>query len=145
MEKIEGIVAIGFGGVASENLKRVKHLIQERMDLPELVDGTLNIKVAKYYPITAVDAVITPQEYNHNKECIKLKRCRIRGLKGVIVRPSQHDNPDNEGLWFRVEIMSHHELKQELNLKIDDIVEIEVEKETKNEDEWWNTPEKKQM
>ena len=140
MEIIKGEVARGYGGLASKNFKNIKQLIQERIGLPELIDGTLNIKTHEYYAITAVDDVIRPNEYKNQKESIKLKRCRINGLKGVIIRPSQHDNPKNPELWSRVEIMSHHKLKQELNLEIDDEVEIEVESGKENKDDWWNAP-----
>jgi len=137
MEKIKGTISQGYG-MATNNLKGVKQLIQKHMNLPELADGTLNIKATEYYPITAVDGIITPQEYCHDKECVKLKRCRINGLKGVIIRPSQHDNPKNKELWFRIEIMSHHNLTKELNLEIGKTVEIEVESGTSDEDDWWN-------
>lgn len=141
MEIIKGKIAQGYGGLASRNLKNIKPLIQERIGLPELIDGTLNIKTHEYYAITAVDDIIRPNEYKNQKESIKLKRCRINGSKGVIIRPSQHDNPKNEELWFRIEIMSHHKLKEKLNLKIGDEVEIEVESGIENENDWWNAPE----
>ena len=140
MKKIRCRISEG-GGSAIKNLRGIKNLIQERMGLPALVDGTLNTEASEYYPITALDDVITPEEYNHQKECIKLKRCRINGLKGVIIRPSQHDDPHNKKLWLRIEIMSHHHFKQELNLNIGDEVKIEVESGTENEDDWWNAPE----
>jgi len=145
MKIIKGKIADGYGGLASKNLKNIKQLIQERIGLPKLIDGTLNIKADEYYAITAVDDIIRPNEYIHQKESIKLKRCRLNGLKGVIIRPSQHDNPKNEELWFRIEIMSNHNLKQELNLKIGDEVKIEVESGTDDENDWWNAPEIKKL
>ncbi|MCA9072513.1 MAG: DUF120 domain-containing protein [Planctomycetaceae bacterium] len=142
--QIKGKVASG-GGKATGNFKNVKELIGERTGLPALEDGTLNVQMEKHFPITAVTGVITNDEYKREQECIKLRRCRVRkagenkSVKAVIVRPSQHEDPDGRPtLWRRIELMSDQNLRQNLSLTDDDEVEIEVEKETVVDEDWWN-------
>lgn len=138
------------GGNASENLDPVADLIAERVGLPPLQEGTLNVRLQEHYPITAVTAVVTDVEYNHHQECIKLRRCRIRragtdgpGLRGVVVRPSQHENPDQDH-WTRLEVMSPHHLRTELSIPAGVegvLVEVELEGGYREVPSWWEASE----
>lgn len=135
--KITGEVSSG-GGHAIANFDPVKKLIAERMGFASLISGTLNIIVDNHCPLTAVDAIITDKEYKHEKECIKLKRCKINGKKSVMLRPSQHEDPIKKSLYNRIEVMSDIHFKNDLNLKDDDSVEIEIESGFKENNNWWN-------
>src|SRR5438270_724694 len=61
VRRFAGVVREGYG-IASRNLKHVMHLIEERMGLPGLVDGTLNVKIAEEYIVEA-DRTISREEY----------------------------------------------------------------------------------
>ena len=146
MDTVTGTVFVGRGN-ASGNFRYVAQVIADRIGLPGLSDGTLNLQVPRHYPITAVDAVITPQEYNHEDECIKLRRCRLRktdgggtSVRGVIVRPSQHEDPERPH-YLRLEIMSQHHLRTALSLADNDEVIVEIEGEREKDDNWWNAQE----
>jgi CTP-dependent riboflavin kinase len=144
---LRGKVAAGKGN-ASKNFGHVAGIMADRLGLPRFRPGTLNVMLPYHYPITVVDAIIGADEYRHRKECIKPRRCRIRKsggdtrtLRAVIVRPSGHDNPKSCSYWKRLEIMSHHHLMTVLELDFGQEVEVEVEKDHKEDDEWWNAPE----
>jgi CTP-dependent riboflavin kinase len=88
MRSFEGVVFSGYR-YASGNLKGVMHLIEERMGLSGLVDGTLNVRIAEEY-IVKGDSVISREECGLG-EAIKLKRCVIFGRKAIIMRPEKHE------------------------------------------------------
>lgn len=133
--KITGRISSG-GGHAPKNFRPIKTSIEERTGLNDLLPETLNILIEKHYPLTAVDAVITDKEYNHEKECIKLKRCKVNGKKCVMLRPSQHENPQAINLYNRIEVMSTTHFKNDLQWKNDDSVEIEIERGFEEDNDW---------
>ena len=139
MKVFRGKVEKG-NGVASENLHHVVELIGERIGLPNIIEGTLNIRVADPYRVPA-DATISPAEYN-KVETLKLKRCRIRGIRCCIMRPDFHEMvPESEperrlDALTRLEIMSDRHLRTALNLINGDTVEVEVD----GDENWWNAP-----
>jgi CTP-dependent riboflavin kinase len=135
---------------ASRNLQSVAPLIADRCGLPSLEPGTFNVGLVEHYPLTAVTAIIGPGEYGHQQEVIKLRRCRIRrfgssgpGVRGVVIRPSQHEDPTRGGgaYWTRLEIMSPHRLRDVLRVNTGDRVAVELEGENHRDDGWWNQPE----
>jgi hypothetical protein len=150
IETVKGTVQDGSRN-ASENLQPVQGLIAHRSGLDTLHQGTLNVDLGRHYPIVSVSGVITDSEYNHEQEIIKLRRCRIRrlgdesaGFRGVIIRPSQHEDPitkARKGLWNRFEVMSPHSLRGVLGVKTGDEVLIELEQENAVDEEWWNKSE----
>jgi CTP-dependent riboflavin kinase len=140
MRVLEGRVEKG-KGVASGYLRHVLHLIGERIGLPNpAVDGTLNIRIAEPYIVPA-DATVLPAEYN-NVETLKLKRCRVNGIRCCIMRPNLHETvPESEAearriALTRLEIMSDHRLRTTLNLNDGDPVEVEID----GDQSWWNAP-----
>jgi hypothetical protein len=88
MRVLKGYVATGYK-VASQNLQHVVPLIIKRTGLPSLVAGTFNVKIEEPYIVHA-DATIAAAEYN-GCEVIKLQRCRVGGIRAVIMRPVTHE------------------------------------------------------
>jgi CTP-dependent riboflavin kinase len=80
------------------------------------------------------EIVLPPREVNDVDELV-LQRCRVGGLRCVLVRPYRDDpnpgwasNPRNV-----LEIMSERRLCNELGLGSGSVVEVEVE----GDDAWW--------
>ena len=125
-------------GVASDNLRPIINLIGERICIPKMIEGTLNIRIAEPYIVPA-DATIVPPEY---LEKLKLKRCRLRGFRCCIMRPEPHETvPESEAerrqdALTRLEIMSDCHLRTALTLNNGDPVEIEID----GDEHWWNAP-----
>lgn len=149
MLRIEGIVSPGKNN-ALGNLRHVQDQIAKRSGLLKLVPGTLNVELDRHYPMTAVTGIVTEVEYDHWQECIKLQRCRIgpierteprAAVRGVIVRPSGHEDPARPH-WMRVEVMSHHHLRSVLGVTDGARVWIEVESEKLLDDQWWKREER---
>ncbi len=143
ISEILGVVKNG-SGLASLHLPHVHSVIEERVGLPALRLGSLNLELRDHYAFTAVTAVVTDREFNRHQQCIKLRRCRVRkagtqgfGLKGVLIRPSQHERPGRPHLWMRLEIMSHHHLRTALGVDNGDEVIAEVEDEDCVDEAWW--------
>jgi len=122
--------------VAPTNLKPVMHLIEDRMGLPELVQGTLNICIPQHYIVIA-HAVITPTEYGL-PETVKLRRCLINGYKAIIMRPDTHEVGPSHGNYHgknHLELMGRVKFREVLRLQDGDTVNIEVD----GDDDWWES------
>jgi len=136
MDKLIGKVSKGKGG-ASKNFKNVENKIAAIFGCENLCSGTLNIELDILF--SAIDdgvyeCSIDRTEYNQ-KENVKIKRCRINGIKCVIVRPDDHFQVGT--FKQRIEIMCPLNLRQTLMLKDDDKVNVEIQ----GDDRWWNEPE----
>lgn len=124
-------------GVAGDNLEDILALIGERVGLPPMFKGTLNVRIEDEYRVPA-DVTIPPEEYNEI-ETLYLKRCRIRGVRCCIMRPDHHemvpeDEPERRrDALTRLEIMSDRKLRDALDLSDGDIVEVEID----GDDAWW--------
>src|SRR5689334_8344641 len=88
MRTLRGKVGGGFGA-ATQNLAPFLTRIVERTGLPSVVPGTLNVSIDKPY-IVQPDARLTKAEY-YGYEEIKLQRCRVRGVRAIIMRPVTHE------------------------------------------------------
>lgn len=117
-------------GLAADNLAPVQQLISERIGLPPLVPGTLNVVLTDPY-IVQENTVIRSEEYNR-QETLKLQRCRVRGLRCCIIRPDSHETQGNDGAKV-LEIMSEYCLRNHLGLSNGDQLEVEVE----GDEVWW--------
>ena len=131
MRRFAGVVSKGVGH-ASGNLKHVMHLIEERMGLPGLVGGTLNVKIAEEYIVEA-DRTISREEYGLG-ETIKLKRCVISGWKAIIMRPENHETVPGFGHGKTcLELMGCVKFCDTLGLENESRVTVEVE----GDENWW--------
>ncbi len=134
MKTLIGQISSTTFGVATRNLAGVMSLIEKRMGLANLVQGTLNIKIQEDY-IVIPDAIISPQEYGL-PETIKLQRCLISGYKAIIMRPDTHEIRPNWGHGkAHLELMSPFHLRTTLGLKDGDAVAVQVE----GDEDWWNS------
>ena len=88
MKVFRGKVETG-NGLASGNLRHVISLIADRIGIPNIIDGTLNVRIDELYIVPA-EAMIRPEEYEQ-PEILKLKRCRVRGVRSCIMRPHLHE------------------------------------------------------
>lgn len=125
MIKLTGTVSSGHG-VASKYLAHIKSLIEERIGIENLQDGTFNLVLKKHFPIEAIDSMITREEFNSRNQWIKLKRCRVQGINAVIIRPEHHNNPAKKELYYRLELMSQYHLREKLNVNNGDAVTVEI-------------------
>jgi CTP-dependent riboflavin kinase len=105
-------------------------LIETRSGLSGLVEGTLNVWLAEPYPINAVPA-IQRHEYN-DREWIKLQRCRVAGLRAVIMRPENHEKSGAPDI-HKLELMCTVRLREHLRLSDEAEVLVEVE----GDEQWW--------
>jgi len=109
------------------------HLIEERMGLPGLVDGTLNVKIAEEYIVEA-DRTISREEYGLGGEAIKLKRCVILGRKAIIMRPENHETVPGFGHGKTcLELMGSVKFRDTIGLGDGSPVTVEIE----GDDKWW--------
>jgi CTP-dependent riboflavin kinase len=115
-----GSVAHGFGQ-ASGNLASVASLVCRRMGLPRAHPGTLNLRLSAPY-IVQPEAEIAAAEY-HGWERLLLRRCCVRGLRGVIVRPETHETGNGHGPAY-LEILAEVHLRSALALADGDLVEV---------------------
>lgn len=129
MRILSGIVQSRFG-VASRNLAPLLPLVRERMGLPNLITGTLNIELTDPY-IVREDAQIEKDEYN-GQEFLKLQRCRVRGLRCCIMRPNTHEEGNGDGAKV-IEIMAETKLRDALELNDGDPLDVEIEGDCS----WW--------
>jgi CTP-dependent riboflavin kinase len=130
MKVLLGTVTTGYG-MATPNLHPVMCLIQERVGLPHLVPGTLNVTIPEEY-IVAPDALILPEEYPYNRqsglrETIKLQRCLVAGHPGIIVRPDSHELGSGQfhGKAY-LELMGQIHFRSALHLIDGSTVEVQV-------------------
>ena len=130
MKTFVGTVTSGYG-MATPNLNPVILLIENRIGLPDLVPGTLNVIIPEDYIVMA-DALILPGEYPYNRqsnlgETIKLQRCLVAGYKAIIVRPDSHELGDGQfhGKAY-LELMGQIHFRTALHLIDGSTVEIQV-------------------
>lgn len=125
-------------GVASCNLRHVAQLIGNRIGIPDIIKGTLNVRIDEPYKVPP-DATVLPHEYN-DQETLKLKRCRIRGIRCCIMRPDFHEMAKEpkqlKDALTRLEIMSDRKLRDALNLEDGDPVNVEID----GDNSWWLAP-----
>ena len=133
MLELTGRVITRFG-YASGALAPLAQLIGERIGIPAPYPGTLNVQLLEPYLVIA-DAIIAPPEYN-GIETLKLKRCRVRGLRCCIMRPDSHETSGNLGA-TALELMSPFRLRDRLVLSDEDELVVEVD----GDDAWWNSSE----
>ena len=116
---LEGRVTTGFG-VAREHLAPVADLICRRTGLPSLAPGSLNVRLGAPYRFEP-DAEITPLE--HGFERLKLKRCCVRGVRAVILRPETHEAGNGHGEAY-LELLAAVHLRTALRLRDDDLLDV---------------------
>jgi len=136
MRIIVGTVADTKDGfhVAADCLRPVLHLIEARMGLPRLVDGTLNVRIPEDYVVTA-QAVITPAEYEFN-DALKLQRCLVEGYQAIIMRPDTHETIPGWGHGTNhFELMGRVHFRETLGLRDGSTVELQIE----GDDAWWES------
>lgn len=111
---------------SSGTLQRLKELIGERVALSNLIPHTFNVRLHEPYEF-APDAEITREEYGHNGEYLKLKRCRVDGVDAVIIRPfffSDHRQASHgPGV---LEIMAAVHFRNDLGIRAGDEVVVDV-------------------
>ncbi len=112
------------------------HLVEERMGVRGLVEGTLNLQISEPYYVTP-RAVITIAEYPLNRtsgleETIKLARCVIAGHKAIIMRPDTHEDGRFHGPAY-LELMGKVRFREELSLHDGSLITVEVE----GDEDWW--------
>jgi CTP-dependent riboflavin kinase len=135
MRIFHGTVKSGYGA-ATANLKPVLRLIESRMGMAKLEDGTLNVQISENYIIIPT-ASILPHEYPLNRatglhETVKLQRCVIGGHKAIIMRPDTHEREMFHGTKY-LELIGAVKFRQVLVLKDESAVDVEVE----GDDSWW--------
>jgi CTP-dependent riboflavin kinase len=128
MRTLRGTVREGFG-VATRNLAPFLPLIVERTGLPSVVPGTLNLRIDQP-DIVQPDARLTKDEYGYEE--IKLQRCRVRGVRAIIMRPVTHEAGAAHGP-AHLELLCHLHLRKTFELKDKDEIEVEVE----GNGDWW--------
>jgi hypothetical protein len=138
MRVFKGIVDKGWG-VATENLLPIMPLIEGRMRMAGLVQGTLNVRIPEDYIVKA-DEKINPEEYSLNKlsgarETIKLQRCLILGRRAIIMRPDTHETAGWGHGTKCLEVMGREKFRDTLGLSNGSVVEIEVE----GDEAWWES------
>jgi ADP-heptose:LPS heptosyltransferase len=117
-----GQVARGFGQ-AARDLAAVADLICAHTGLRSVHPGTFNVRLTDPYLFES-DAEITTTEF-HGRERLRLKRCSVGGLRGVIVRPETHDAGNAHGSSY-VEILAEVHLRDALRLNDGDPIEVAV-------------------
>jgi CTP-dependent riboflavin kinase len=137
MRILHGTVKSGYGA-ATANLRPVLKLIELRMGMANLEDGTLNVQISESY-IVIPTASILPDEYPLNlstglHETIKLQRCVIGGHKAIIMRPDTHERGMFHGPKY-VELIGAVKFRKVLVLEAESPVDVEVE----GDDAWWES------
>jgi CTP-dependent riboflavin kinase len=135
MRIFRGTVKPGYGA-ATANLKPVLRLVELRMGMANLEDGTLNVQISESYIVTPT-ASILPHEYPLNlttglNETIKLQRCVIGGHKAIIMRPDTHERGMFHGP-KQLELIGMVKFRQVLRLEDESAVDVEVE----GDEAWW--------
>jgi CTP-dependent riboflavin kinase len=125
-------------GVAAANLNPVLRLIELRMGMATLVEGTLNVQIPENYMVIPTTSIL-PHEYPLNftsglNETIKLQRCVIGSHKAIIMRPDTHEMGMFHGP-KHLELIGTVKFRQVLGLKDGSAVDVEVE----GDDAWWAT------
>jgi CTP-dependent riboflavin kinase len=125
---IEGVVVAGYGK-AGERLARFHPKIENRTGLEHLVPGTLNLQMAQPYYVTPF-ASLERSEYGYEE--VLFERCRVGGLRCLIVRPRSHEKGAAHGP-AHLEIMSDRHLRTSLGLTDGASVGVEVG----GNQRWW--------
>ena len=120
MAVLVGRVTQGFGQ-AGQNLAPVAGLICRRTGLRVAHTGTLNVRLTQPYLFEA-EAEISTDEY-HGWERLKLQRCCLGGLRGVIVRPETHESGNGHGPAY-LEILAEVHLRDALRLQENDEIQV---------------------
>jgi CTP-dependent riboflavin kinase len=116
---LEGRVTTGFG-VARDHLAPIADLICVRTGLPSLAPGTLNVRLGGPWRFEP-DAEITHLEYGYER--LKLKRCCVRGVPAVILRPETHEAGNGHGD-AHIELLAAVHLRSVLGLSDDDLIDV---------------------
>jgi len=135
MRIFHGTVKSGYG-VAAANLNPVLRLVELRMGMANLVEGTLNIQIPENYVVRPTTSIL-PHEYPLNlisglNETIKLQRCVIARHKAIIMRPDTHETGMFHGP-KHLELIGTVKFRQVLGLEDGSEVAVEVE----GDDAWW--------
>ena len=117
-------------GVAAANLRPVLRLIELRMGMAGLVEGTLNIQIPESYLVIPTTSIL-PHEYPLNltsglNETIKLQRRVIGGYKAIIMRPDTHESGRFHGA-KHLELIGAVKFRQLLALEDGSAVDAEVD------------------
>jgi len=121
--RLEGVVESGFG-LSRKSLAPV-HGVLCRMSGLSLVEGTLNVRLAKPY-IVIPDLTLEEGEHGHH-ETLLLQLCRLQELPGLIVRTSTQAAGESHPLEV-IEILSVARLRDAWSLRDGDNVVVEVER-----------------
>src|SRR5262249_42030427 len=135
MRIFRGTVKSGYGA-AGANLKPVLSLIELRLGMASLVEGTLNVQLVEEYVVIPTSSIL-PHEYPLNRssglnETIKLQRCVIRNHKAIIMRPDTHERGMFHGP-KHLELIGAVNFRRVLGLGDGSLVDVEVE----GDDAWW--------
>ncbi|MBN2561987.1 MAG: DUF120 domain-containing protein [Phycisphaerae bacterium] len=137
MITVRGIVREGRRN-ASKNFSKgdVPRAVAEVLGVQEadVVPGTLNVHIDQLYADLddgEYDCELDRSQYN-GKEWVKIKRCKVDGLRSVVIRPKEHF--EVRKFEKRIEIMSSVHLRTELDLQERGKVEVQFQ----GDDSWWN-------
>jgi CTP-dependent riboflavin kinase len=135
MRIFHGTVKSGYG-VAAANLNPILRLIEFRMGMANLVEGTLNVQILENYVVIPTTSIL-PHEYPLNlttglNETIKLQRCVIASHKAIIMRPDTHERGMFHGP-KQLELIGTVKFRQVLGLEDESAIDVEVE----GDDAWW--------
>jgi CTP-dependent riboflavin kinase len=135
MRIFHGTVKSGYR-VATANLNPVLRIIESRVGMTGLVEGTLNLQIPEDYVVIPTSSIL-PHEYPLNlvsglNETIKLQRCVIGGHKAIIMRPDTHERGMFHGP-RQLELIGAVKFRQALRLQDGSVVDVEVE----GDDAWW--------
>jgi len=128
-----GQVTPGYG-VAEPNLKHLEKLIAERCGLPQIVTGTLNVRLSESYFVKP-DHEVSAREYN-GSEVIWLQRAVISGIPALVMRPHTHELSESFGHGTTtLELLAPLYLRDHLSLVNGSDVQVELE----GDEAWWNS------
>jgi len=116
---LKGTVFSGFG-VATGSLRPHMRAIRTQTGLPNLVEGTLNLRLHDGSYSGHPDYIFQKGHYNQNEDTY-FERCRIQGMPALIMRTST--NAHGHGV---LELMGEVKFRDQLNLKDGDSLEVEV-------------------
>ena len=135
MRVFHGTVKSGYG-VAAANLNPVLRLIELRMGMACLVEGTLNVQIQENYVLIPTTSIL-PHDYPPNftsglNETIKLQRCVVGSHKAIIMRPDTHERGMFHGP-KHLELIGTVKFRHVLGLEDESAIDVEVE----GDDSWW--------
>jgi CTP-dependent riboflavin kinase len=135
MIRLTGTVRCGLGN-ASSNFKQgeVEPTVASLLGTDCVVPGTLNLEIEQEFKDIddgRYDRELNACDYN-GTEWVKIKRCKVNGIRCAIVRPLDHFNV--EKFRCRIEIMSSVKLRDRLGLSDGSEVTIQLQ----GDNDWWN-------